>query len=303
MPITLQEPFRAIFYTPFYAAFALGAFREEGLDVQLFTPESWAAAAVNAKSGAVDVSWGGPMRVMLLRDQDPDVRLVCFSAVVMKDPFHLIGRRPNPNFRFADLLEVRFGSVSEVPTPWMCLQDDLRRAGLDPAALDRVADRSMPENVASLRAGELDVVQVFEPFATELVESGAGHIWWSQASRGPTSYTSFYANDSTIAARRPELLKMTRAIARTLRWVHSHDAGALADLVKEYFTHVPRELMVPSVDRYKRLGVWSETPILPREAFDRLKGALLSGGLIRTDKPFEVCVDNSLAEEVLRGGL
>ena len=31
MPITLIENFRAVFYTPFYAAFALGAYAAEGL--------------------------------------------------------------------------------------------------------------------------------------------------------------------------------------------------------------------------------------------------------------------------------
>ena len=34
MEITLIENFRAVFYTPFYAAFALGAYASEGLDVQ-----------------------------------------------------------------------------------------------------------------------------------------------------------------------------------------------------------------------------------------------------------------------------
>jgi NitT/TauT family transport system substrate-binding protein len=27
--------------------------------------------------------------------------------------------------------------VSEVPTPWLCLQEDLRQAGIDPAPLRR----------------------------------------------------------------------------------------------------------------------------------------------------------------------
>jgi hypothetical protein len=36
--------------------------------------------------------------------------------------------------------------VSEVPTPWWTLQDDIRRAGLDPDAVRRVTDRSMAEN-------------------------------------------------------------------------------------------------------------------------------------------------------------
>ncbi|MCC7426969.1 MAG: ABC transporter substrate-binding protein [Alphaproteobacteria bacterium] len=302
MPISLQEPFRAIFYTPFYAAFALGAFRQEGLDVRLVTPDSWISAATSIISGSVDVTWGGPMRVMLLRDRDPKVRLVCFGAVVIRDPFYLVGRRPNPGYRHSDLLGLRFASTSEVPTPWMCFQEDLRQHGIDPSKLTRIADRPMPQNAEDLLADRVDVVQVLEPFATQLEMSGVGHVWYTQASRGLCSYTSFYANDDVIAARRDELKRMTRAIARTLRWVGRSDASEIADVVGSHFTHVPREVLTRSIARYKRNQLWCEVPILPREAFDRLKAGLLSGGLIATDKPFDVCVDNSLAEEIITEG-
>ena len=77
--------------------------------------------------------------------------LVAFCEVVTRDPFFVVGRAPRPDFRLADLLECRIGTVSEVPTPWMCLQDDLRRAGLDPDAVDRVADKTMADNAAALR--------------------------------------------------------------------------------------------------------------------------------------------------------
>ncbi len=37
MVITLFEPFRAVFYTPFYAAHTLDAYGAEGIDVRLVT--------------------------------------------------------------------------------------------------------------------------------------------------------------------------------------------------------------------------------------------------------------------------
>jgi hypothetical protein len=37
---------------------------------------------------------------------------------------------------------MRVATVSEVLTPWLCLQEDLRQAGIDPVRLDRVADGS-----------------------------------------------------------------------------------------------------------------------------------------------------------------
>src|SRR6185436_4241973 len=143
MPIVLQETLRGVFYAPFYAALSLGAYREEGVEVRFTSARTPSDSASRLADGTVDVTWGGPMRVMLTYDEDPKCDLVCFCEVVTRDPFFLLGRAPNPDFKLADLMRKRVATVSEVPTPWLCLQEDMRRAGLDPAGLDRVTDRSM----------------------------------------------------------------------------------------------------------------------------------------------------------------
>ncbi|HEX2940371.1 MAG TPA: ABC transporter substrate-binding protein, partial [Rhodopila sp.] len=160
--ITLSENFRALFYTPFYAAQALGAFAAQGVEIDFRLSTDPNRTAVALRSGAVDVMWGGPLRVMLTHQADPSSDVICFCDVVARDPFLVIGRTPRPDFRPADLLNVRIGTVSEVPTPWLCLQDDIRRDGCDPAAVRRVTDQSMADNAEALRAGRLDAVQVFQ---------------------------------------------------------------------------------------------------------------------------------------------
>jgi len=35
------------------------------------------------------------------------------------------------------------------------------------------------------------LIQVFEPLVTQLVNEGAGHVWYAASSRGPTAYTTF----------------------------------------------------------------------------------------------------------------
>ncbi len=69
---------------------------------------------------------------------------------------------------------MRFATVSEVPTPWLCLQEDLRQAGLDPERLDRVPDRSMAENLEALRQGTIEAAQLFEPFVEQALGSQTG---------------------------------------------------------------------------------------------------------------------------------
>jgi len=49
----------------------------------------------------------------------------------------------------------------------MCLQHDLREQGIDPDSLPRIADRSMARNYHALQAGDLDLMQAFEPFVSD----------------------------------------------------------------------------------------------------------------------------------------
>src|SRR5262249_54863651 len=103
MKIRLAENFRAVFYAPFYATQALGLFAAEGLDVELVASAKPGEAIARALDGTIDLTWGGPMRVMKARDRGADSPLVCFGEVVARDPFYLVGRADIDRFGLADL--------------------------------------------------------------------------------------------------------------------------------------------------------------------------------------------------------
>jgi NitT/TauT family transport system substrate-binding protein len=294
--IVLSENFRALFYAPFYAAYATGAFRDAGVEVALRPSPDPPAAARALRSGEVDVMWGGPLRVMIVHDSEPDADLVCFADVVARDPFFVIGARPRPDFRLADLAKVRFASVSEVPTPWICLADDLRRAGVDPDRLDRVSGPSMADNAAAIRAGALDAAQLFQPYAEELFASGRGHLWYAAATRGLTAYTTLVTRRPTLEQRADDLLKMTQGLHRTLGWFAATPAVEIARALKSYFPDVAEPIFAAAIDRYRKLGLWGPDPVIRREGYDRLHAAMRAAGTLKRDIPYELCVDTSLAE-------
>jgi NitT/TauT family transport system substrate-binding protein len=299
MPIVLSENFRALFYAPFYAARATGAFRDAGVEVVLKPSPNPPAAAKALRAGEVDVMWGGPLRVMMVHDQEPGADLVCFCDVVARDPFFIIGAKPRPQFKFADLSRLKFATVSEVPTPWICQADDLRRAGVDPDRLDRISDRTMEQNEADLRTGKVDAVQVFQPHAERLVASGAGHVWYAAATRGLTAYTTLVTRRSTLVARNDELLAMTRAIHRTLGWFAKRPAYEIVRAVHEYFPDVDRATFAAAIERYRALNLWATDPVIRREGYDRLHAAMRAAGALGRDIAFETCVDTKLAEQAI----
>jgi len=296
--ITLQEPFRALFYTPFYAALARGDFSRAGVAVKLITVGEPDRAVTNLLSGAAELAWSGPMRVIRDHAKDGGSPLVSFAAVVMRDPFLVMGATPRPKFELSDLVGRTLGVVSEVPTPWWCLQHDLARAGLDVASIHAVTGRSMAENAEAVMAGTLDAAQVFEPVASRMEARGAA-VWHAQALRGPTSYTAFYATRAALTTHRPAMLGMVRGLAAMQAWLHAASAAEIAATVTPYFEGMERALLEAGIARYLALGLWSATPLFPRQAFEALQAAMLAAGAIARAPGFAACVDEAIVAEAL----
>ncbi len=299
-PIVLNEPFRAIFYAPFYVAELNGHWARQGLEVRRDTAGDPSKAAENLFSGKADIAWSGPMRPILLRAKDPSCPLRSFCAVVMKDPFYLLGKGPNPGFALKDLASLRLGSVSEVPTPWWCIQEDIRQAGLDADALNRVTDRSMADNAAAMLAGTLDVAQMFEPFAT-MTEAKGGAVWHAAAWRGPSAYSALYATEAKIVECAEEFRAMIRGIAEALAWIAKATPEQIAQTVAPLFPDMDRAVLTAALARYQANGIWAATPHFPRDAFESLRTAMKSAGVIPREPSFEECVDDAIVASALSG--
>jgi NitT/TauT family transport system substrate-binding protein len=290
--IKLAENFRAVFYAPFYAAQALGLFQREGVEIEMLG-SSVPGDAVNALvDGVIDITWGGPMRVMKARDRDSNSTLVCFCEVVGRDPFYLVGRSDSAAFELPDLQRLRFATVSEVPTPWMCLQHDLRERGIDPDRLRRLADRPMADNLTALRTGELDVAQLFEPYVSIALKEGAG-VLYTAAARGPTVYTTFITTRQAIERHRTAFVAMARALRGTLQWIAERSADELAEAISPFFPDVPRAILASALERYRQADIWSDGGQVSRQGFARLAESLLSGGFISRLPRYEDCVEEN----------
>jgi NitT/TauT family transport system substrate-binding protein len=293
MRIRMAENFRAVFYAPFYAAQALRFYAREGVEVELLTSSAPGGGPTAMADGSADLTWGGPLRVMKARDEDPASPLVCFCEVVGRDPFFLVGNRDAQSFRLEDLSRLSFATVSEVPTPWLCLQHDLRERGIDPTKLARVTGATMGENLTALREKRLDVIQVFEPYASLAVRNGA-QVLYAASTRGPTVYTTFLATRAGIARHRDAFAALTRAMRRMQDWLADNDAAKLADAVAPFYPDVERGVLTSAMERYRQGSLWSRSTEVSRQGFARLGESLLSGGYIARAHIYSDCVDESV---------
>jgi len=152
----------------------------------------------------------------------------------------------------------------------------------------------MARNLAAYRRGTVDVVQVFEPYADQLVSEGRGHVWHRFSERGDCAYTTFYALRRFTRARREACRRLVRGIARAQRALFAATPDDLAGAVGAFLPKVPREALARIIGAYRTSGLWARSPELPYAPILRLKAALVSGGLIRSDPPYERIVDPDL---------
>ncbi len=291
--VVLIEPFRAVFYAPYYIALDRGCFLAHGVQIVLETAGTPDAAAARLKDGSADLAWSGPMRPMLERSRDPSSRLRSFGAAVMRDPFLLLGMGKRQSFSLADLADMRVAIPSEVPTPWWCLQHDLRLAGVDPANMRGVTFMPMSEGAAALLAGTVDAALLFEPYAAALEEAGAT-VWYAAASRGPTAYSALYAVAPHIAARRHALEAVVRGLGDALNWLHKVDDAALAADLEPRFADLDRRHLTRAIVRYRDLNLWASSTRLPHEAVDRLAASMISAGVMTHHPGYGSCIDTTL---------
>ena len=165
-------------------------------------------------------------------------------------------------------------------------------------ALNRVTGRSMADNAAAVLAGDLDVAQVFEPHAA-LAESQGAAVWHRAADRGPSAYTAFYATEQRITERSAEFEAMIRAMAAALAWIAQAPPTEIAGTVASLFPEVPLPALTTALARYQGLALWSPTPHFPRAAFEQLRGAMQTAGILQGSPAFDVCVDEAIVARAL----
>ena len=285
MTLTIAENFRAIFYTPFYLLKALGLAEQAGLELKWLPPGSPGGAIDAIKNGTVDLTWGGPMRVMKDHDTMPSngQSLMCFGEVVSRDPFFLLGKKNLGRFELAQLRQLRLAQVSEVPTPWLCLQADLRDLGLNVPEIQASLKRglSMTEQIQALNADTIDVAQVFEPLASELLTDPEYQILYAAHTRGPTVYTTLICSRDGWNTHQLAFTLLCKVLGDLLAWLHTQTPALITSHVQSFFPTLSAQLLETAISRYLHNGIWAKTPMMSKEGFDRLSYSLQSGGFTR----------------------
>ena len=295
--ITLSEVTHSVFYAPQYVAINKGFFAEYGLEVELSNGQGADKVMTAVLSGQVDIGFAGPEASIYVYNEGREDYAVVFAQLTKRDGSFLVGRSPEPDFKWENLRGKTIIGGRKGGVPEMTLEFVLKKHGLMPNE-DLVVDTSIQfaAMAGAFTGGEGDYVTLFEPTATMLEKEGKGYVLASLGmDSGEIPYTAYFATRSYIEKNRDIIQKFTNAIYKGQQWVEQHTPREIAEAIKPSFPDSDLETLEAVAQRYKEIDAWCKNPIMTEESLNLLQEVMQEAGELKRAAPHDKIVDNTFA--------
>ena len=296
--ISVNEVTRSVFYAPQYVAINNGYFKENGIEVDLTTGQGADAVMTSVLSNQCDIGFAGPEASIYVYNEGKEDYTQVFAQMTKKDGSFLIARNKTNNFSWQDLKGKTVIPGRKGGVPYMTLEYVLRKNGIDPKK-DVTLDDSIKFDLmaGAFTSGNADYVTLFEPTASLTSKENKGYIVASVGeSAGEIPYTAYFAKKSYINNNEDTIQKFTNSIYKGQKWVKEHTSKEIAEAIASFFPNTDIELLESAIQSYKNIDAWNETPVLKKEAFDRLQEVMTLAGELTKEAPYEKIVNNKYAE-------
>ena len=304
--IKVAEVAHSVFYAPQYVAIELGYFEEEGLEIDLFNANGADKVTSSLLSGDVEIGLQGPEPTIYLYKNNSKDYLVNFAQLTNTDGSFIFSREPIENFDLTmlkgkSILGGRAGGVPE-----MTLEYVLKKAGLTVSKNSFDADVNVRTDVAfgamagAFLSGEGDFTTLFEPTASEMVQSGQLYLLASVGEyAGEVAFTAYSCSLNYFKKNEDVLTKFTKAVYKGQLFVQTHSNEEVAEVIKKQFSDVSLETLTSVVERYRSINAWCTSPVFNEKAFDNLQNIMIEAQELDAKVEFNTLVDNSIALKVI----
>ena len=298
--LQVSEVTRSVFYAPQYVAIANGFFEDEGLKIELTTGQGADNVMTAVLANQCDIGFCGPEASIYVYNEGKEDYIQVFAQLTKRDGSFLVSKNPTDNFSWEDLKGKTVIPGRKGGVPYMTFEYVLKQNGINPET-DLVLDDSIKFDLmaGAFAGGDAEYVTLFEPTASMTEDEGKGYVVASVGeASGEVPYTAYCAKKSYIEKNSEVIEGFTRAIYKGQKWVKEHSAREIAEVIQDYFPSTSVESLEQSVQSYKNIDAWNETPVLKQEAFDKLQEIMTEAGELTKQAPYDKIVNNSFAEKV-----
>lgn len=300
--IKLNEVTRSVFYAPQYAAITQGFFKEEGIELEITTGQGADNVMTSILAGQSNIGLCGPEASIYVYNEGKEDYVQVFAQLTKRDGSFLVSKNPTQNFSWSDLKGKTVIPGRKGGVPYMTLEYVLKQNGINPQT-DLNLDDSIKFDLmaGAFTGGNAEYVTLFEPTASMTQDAGKGYIVASVGeAAGEVPYTAYCAKKSYIEKNQDIIEGFTRATYKGQQWVKTHSAKEVAEAVQSFFPATSLESLEKSVQSYKDIDAWNDTPVLKQEAFDRLQEVMTMAGELKNTVPYDKIVNNTYANNAIK---
>lgn len=247
-----------------------------------------------------EIGFAGPEASIYVFNEGKEDYCQVFAQMTKKDGSFLVARNSNGNFNWKDLKGKTVIPGRKGGVPYMTLEYVLKKNGINPQT-DLVLDDSIKFDLmaGAFASGNADYVTLFEPTASLTEQEKKGYVVASVGEEaGEIPYTAYFAKKSYIERNKDTIQGFTNAVYKGQQWVKDHTSKEIAEAIQSFFPGTEIALLETSIQSYKDIEAWNETPVLKEEAFNRLQEVMTMAGELKNQAPYDKIVNNSYANKV-----
>ena len=301
--IRLNEVTHSIFYAPLYAAYNLGYFEDEGLDVTIESATGSDASMTALLSGSADIVLVGPETVVY--SQGTQDSPVVFGQLTQKDGSFFVSRDDVQDFSIEDLRGTTIIGGRQGGMPAMTLEYIIEQAGLtigtNTAAgeVNLRTDVSFPMIGSEFVTSGCEYCTLFEPTATNLEKEGNGYVLDAVGEfSGYLPYTVFATKQSFLDDKSEQAEKFLNAVYRGYQYIATQSSLKAAEALAPSFSGMSTEELQIAVEQYLSIDAWCSSPVMTEQSFQKMMEIINSTSDTQYSAIYSELVDNTIASKI-----
>mgnify|MGYP002799031111 CR=1 FL=1 len=297
--IRLNEVTHSIFYAPLYAAYNLGFFEDEGLEVTIESATGSDASMTALLSGSADIVLVGPETVVY--SQGTQDSPVIFGQLTQKDGSFFVSRDNITDFTLDDLKGTTIIGGRQGGMPAMTLEYIIEQAGLtigtDTASgqVNLRTDVSFPMIGSEFVTSGCEFCTLFEPTATNLQKEGNGYVLDAVGEfSGYLPYTVFATKQSFLDDKSEQAEKFLQAVYNGYTYIATHTSLEAAQALAPSFSGMTTEELQIAVEQYLAIDAWCSSPVMTEASYTKMMEIINSTSDTQYTVNYSQIVDLSL---------
>ncbi len=281
-------------YLPNELAKQLGYFAQQGLDVTLIDEASGQSSENEVLAGQVDAGSGSYNHTIELQAAGKQMESVVQLDIAPGEAEVVSAKEAGQIHSISDLKGKNLG-VTELGSGTQTLTTALlHKVGITPDQVHFIPVGAGDTFIAAMQQGRIDAGMTTEPTISRLVSSGVGKVLvdlrtpesTQAALGGPYPFISVFMENTYVSSHKDVVQKMVNAYVKTLKWIHTHTAEQIADMMPPDYYAGNKTLYVTALQ--SQLAIFSPDGNMPTGAPQAVLNIEYQSNLIPQSKQIDL---------------